>query len=73
MKRKFKKWWPTTPTVSTKQRIASFWTQNEKKTMTYDVGNPVPDLGQAHKCTWDKIETSILFYYCLLPKELFFV
>ena len=37
--------------ISTKQTINSHLNLlNTKKTMTYDVGNPGPGLGQAQKC-----------------------
>jgi hypothetical protein len=50
MKRKFKQWWLTIPTISTKWRIASHLNSlNTKKTMTDDVVNPGPGLGQAQK------------------------
>jgi hypothetical protein len=50
-KRKFKQRWSSIPPISTKQTIISrlnSW--NIKKTMTYDVVNPGPGLGQAQKC-----------------------
>ena len=48
-KRNFKQYWATILPISTKRTITSHhnWTQN---TTTYDVGNPGPGLGQAHKC-----------------------
>ena len=50
MKRKFKQWWLTIPTISTKWRITSHLNSlNTKKTMTDDVVNPGPGLGQAQK------------------------
>jgi hypothetical protein len=53
MKRKFKQWWSTNPPISTKQTITSHRTQ--KTNTTYDVGNPGPCLGQAHKSGGVKI------------------
>jgi hypothetical protein len=50
MKRKFKQWWLTIPTISTKWTITSHLNSlNTKKTMAYDVVNPGPGLGQAQK------------------------
>jgi hypothetical protein len=50
MKRKFKQLWLTIPTISTKWRITSHLNSlNIKKTMTYDVVNLSPGLGQAQK------------------------
>jgi len=38
-----------------KQTITShLHSLNTKKTMTYDIGNPGPGLGQAQKCGWVK-------------------
>ena len=47
-KRKLKQWWSSIPPLSTT------WTSHlnslhTKKTMTYDIGNPSPGLGQAQK------------------------
>ena len=54
-----KQWWST---ISTKQTIASHlsWL-NTTKTMTYDVGNPVPGLGQADSVGIGKIFVQISF------------
>jgi len=43
-----KQWWSTSCPISTKQTITSHlsWL-NTTKTIRYDVGNPVPGLGQA--------------------------
>jgi hypothetical protein len=49
MKRKFKQWWLTIPTISTQRTIASHFSSlniKYKETTTYDVGNPGPGLGQ---------------------------
>ena len=53
MKRTSKQWWSSFSPISTKQTITlhlnwTHWTQ--KKTMTYDVRNPGPSLGQSQKC-----------------------
>ena len=57
-----KQWWSTSHPISTKQTIASHlsWL-NTKKTMTYDVGNPVPGLGQADSVGIGKIFVQISF------------
>jgi hypothetical protein len=50
MKRKFKEIWTTIPPISTKQTTTSHLNSLnmiKKRTKTYDVGNPGPDLGQA--------------------------
>ena len=47
MKRKFKQWWSSIPLISTKWTITSHlnWTHwKQRKTTTYDVGNPGPTL-----------------------------
>ena len=51
MKSKYKQQLLTISPISTKQTINSHLILlNTKKTMTYDVGNPGPGLGQAQKC-----------------------
>ena len=51
MKRKFKQWWLTIPTISPKWTITSHLNSlNTKKTITYDVVNPGSGLEQAQKC-----------------------
>ena len=51
MKSKYKQRLLTISPISTKQTINSHLILlNTKKTMTYDVGNPGPGLGQAQKC-----------------------
>ena len=52
MKRMYKQWWSTIPLISTKWIITSHLNHWIKKTTTYDMGNPGPDLGQAQKCGW---------------------
>jgi hypothetical protein len=43
-----KQWWSS---ISTKRTITSHFQRTEhEKTKTYDVRNPNPSLGQAHKC-----------------------
>jgi hypothetical protein len=42
MKRKYKQWWSTIPSISTKRTITS----HLNSLNTYDVGNPDPGLGQ---------------------------
>ena len=52
MKRKFKQLLSSIPPIATKRTIASYlnWTHwTQKKTTTYDVGNPGPGMGQAQK------------------------
>jgi len=51
MKRKLTQWWSTIPPISTKWTTTShFKLLNTKMIMTYDIGNPVPGLGQTQKC-----------------------
>ena len=52
MKRMYKQWWSTIPLISTKWIITSHLNHWIKKTTTYNMGNPGPDLGQAQKCGW---------------------
>ena len=50
MKRKLKQLWSTIPPILTKRTITSHLnSQNPENTMTYEVGNPGPGLGQEHK------------------------
>ena len=59
-KRKFKQRWSSIPPISTKQTIISrlnSW--NIKKTMTYDVVNPGPGLGQMQTCGGVKLINEI--------------
>ena len=43
------------PPISTKLTFNSNLKQlNPKKNIAYDIGNPVPGLGQAQKCCWVK-------------------
>ena len=49
IKRKFKQWWSTIPPIWKKRPITSHL-EDIKKNMTYDFGNPGPDLRQAQKC-----------------------
>jgi len=79
MKRKYKQWWSIIPPISTKRKITShLHSLNTKKTTTYDVGNPGPGLGQAHKCGSVKlvnvIPTIPLFFliFNLLTKWCFY-
>ena len=49
--KKFKQQWSTISPISTKQTITSpLKSLNIKKSMTYNIGNPGPGLGQAQKC-----------------------
>ena len=51
MKRKSKQWWSTIPPISTKRTTTSHpKSLNMKKNMTYDIGNPGPDLGEKPTC-----------------------
>ena len=50
MKRKSKQWWPTMPSISTKQTITSHIKPMNIKNTTSDDGNPGHDLGRAQKC-----------------------
>jgi len=51
MKRRFKQWRLTIPSILTKRTTTSHLDSlNTKKTMKYDIGNPGPGLGQAQTC-----------------------
>ena len=41
------------------QSPLTFTHWSQKKTTTYDAGNPYPDLGQAHKCGGVKLVTNL--------------
>jgi hypothetical protein len=56
MKRKFKQGWSSIPPISRKRTITYHlnWTHWTKKTMTCEVGNLDPGLGQLQNCGWVK-------------------
>jgi hypothetical protein len=43
MKRQFRQWWSTIPSISTKRTITSHLNSLNTKPTSYDVGNPGPD------------------------------
>ena len=48
-RKKIKQWWSTIPATSpNRTKTSHLKSLNTKRNMTYDVGNPDPDLEQAH-------------------------